>query len=287
MPLTNKQYDTIMREYDRRQYQDYRLQCTRIDQIYEQIPRIREIDSEISACSLRQAERMIDQEPGAMKSLKDELTLLKAEKEGLLLSAGYPADYLKMHYTCPECKDTGYIGRKKCHCFLQQEIRLLYSSSHLDQILAEENFSHLSYDVYDENENAKYFVKAEFFSLGHQLHIYDRNDRELGVIRQRLFTLLPAFEIEIGGQVKGEIRKQFSFFKPRYEIDYNGWRVEGDFLGWDYDVYNGCSSIIHISKELFRWGDTYTINFADPKDELEGLMLVIAIDAANCTQNNG
>lgn len=57
----------------------------------------------------------------------------------------------------------------------------------------------------------KYFVKAEFFSLGHQLHIYDRNDRELGVIRQRLFTLLPAFEIEIGGQVKGEIRKQFSF----------------------------------------------------------------------------
>ena len=59
-----------------------------------------------------------------------------------------------------------------------------------------------SYDVYDENENAKYFVKAEFFSLGHQLHIYDRNDRELGVIRQRLFTLLPAFEIEIGGQVK-------------------------------------------------------------------------------------
>ena len=138
MPLTNKQYDTIMREYDRRQYQNYRLQCTRIDQIYEQIPRIREIDSEISACSLRQAERMIDQEPGAMKSLKDELALLKAEKEGLLLSAGYPADYLKMHYTCPECKDTGYIGRKKCHCFLQQEIRLLYSSSHLNQILAEE-----------------------------------------------------------------------------------------------------------------------------------------------------
>ena len=48
----------------------------------------------------------------------------------------------------------------------------------------------------------------------------------------------------------------------------------------DYDVYNGCSSIIHISKELFHWGDTYTINFSDPQDELEGLMLVIAIDAA-------
>lgn len=32
---------------------------------------------------------------------------------------------------------------------------------------------------------------------------------------------------------------------------------------------------------------TTEMNFADPMDELEGLMLVIAIDAANCTQNNG
>ena len=46
-----------------------------------------------------------------------------------------------------------------------------------------------SYDVYDENENPKYFIKAEFFSLGHQLHVYDRNNHELGVIRQRLLTL--------------------------------------------------------------------------------------------------
>ena len=118
MPLTNKQYDTIMREYDRRQYQDYRLQCTRIDQIYEQIPRIREIDSEISACSLRQAERMIDQEPGAMKSLKDELTLLKAEKEGLLLSSGYPADYLKMHYT----------GVQRHRLYRPQKVPLLFTA---------------------------------------------------------------------------------------------------------------------------------------------------------------
>ena len=117
-----------------------------------------------------------------------------------------------------------------------------------------------SYDVYDEEGNPKYFVKAE------------------------LLTLLPAFEIEVGGMIKGGIQKQFTLFRPKYEIDYNGWRVEGDFLGWDYDVYNGCSSIIHISKQLLSWGDTYAIDINDPADELDGLMLVIAIDAANCTQ---
>lgn len=142
-----------------------------------------------------------------------------------------------------------------------------------------------SYDVYDEEGNAKYFVKAEFFALGHQLHVFDQNNREIGVIREKLLTFLPAFEIETEGVVKGTIQKQFTFFKPMYEIDYNGWRVEGDFLGWDYDVYSGCSLAIHISKELFHWGDTYVLDFGNPADELDGLLLVIAIDAANCSQN--
>ena len=142
-----------------------------------------------------------------------------------------------------------------------------------------------SYDIYDADGNRKYFVTAEFFSLGHQLHVSDAGGNEIGVIRQRLFSFLPAFDIEIGGVVRGSIQKQFALFRPKYEVDCMGWRVEGDFLGWDYDVYSGCSPVIHISKKLFQWGDTYVIDIANPEDELMGMLLVIAIDAANCTQN--
>lgn len=140
-----------------------------------------------------------------------------------------------------------------------------------------------TYDIYDENGEKKYFVKAEFLSLGHQLHIYDKNNCEIGVIHEKILTLLPVFEIERNGRMVGSIQKKFSLFKPKYEVDCNGWRVEGDFLGWDYDVYSGCSSIIHISKELLHWGDTYVLHFNDPEDEVMGLLLVIAIDAANCS----
>lgn len=142
-----------------------------------------------------------------------------------------------------------------------------------------------TYDIYDEQGNVRYFVKAEVFSLGHQIHVYDANRRELAVIHQRILTLLPKFEIEIGGRYVGMIQKKFTLFRPQYEIDYNGWRVEGDFFGWDYDVYSGCSPIIHITKELLHWGDTYVIDIANPADELQGILLVIAIDAANCGNN--
>ena len=157
MPLTNQQYDAIMRGYDRRQYQNYRLQCARQDEIYKKIPRIRSLDERISSCSLAHAEQLIslqDAEPKhdrreILTGLKERLDALRQEKEALLLESGYPADYLDMHYTCPDCRDTGYVGGRKCRCFHKEEIRLLYSSSRLESVLSRENFSTLSCEVYD------------------------------------------------------------------------------------------------------------------------------------------
>ena len=139
-----------------------------------------------------------------------------------------------------------------------------------------------TYDVYDENGEVKYFVKAEFLSLGHKLHVYDTMDNEVGLVREKLMTLLPVFEIEMDGCLQGRIEQKFTLFKPKYELDLNGWRVEGDFLGWTYDVYSGCSRVIHITQEILHWGDTYVIDIENPEDERMGLLLVLAIDAANC-----
>ena len=144
-----------------------------------------------------------------------------------------------------------------------------------------------SYDVYDETGIPKYYVKAEFFSFGHQIHIYDkRTGEELGSVHQKLFTLLPTFELVMGGRTVGVIRKRFTLFRQSYEVDYRGWEVDGDFMGWDYRVMQGNLEIMSISKELFNWGDTYGLYYQNPANEFPGLLLVIAIDAANCSHND-
>ena len=43
--------------------------------------------------------------------------------------------------------------------------------------------------------------------------------------------------------------------------------------------------VAEISKELFNWTDTYSINVYDPADALCALMLVLAIDAEKCSRN--
>ena len=140
-----------------------------------------------------------------------------------------------------------------------------------------------SYDVYDENGVARYFVQAEFLALGHQIHVYEKQTgREVGSIHQRLLTFLPTFDIIVDGQSQGCVSKQFSLFTPRYEVDFRGWDVEGDLLGWDYSVHQGKLEIMNISKQWLSWGDTYTLQYSNPAHEMPGLLLVLAIDAANC-----
>lgn len=88
------------------------------------------------------------------------------------------------------------------------------------------------------------------------------------------------------GQLMGHIEQRFALFRPKYDVDFMGWRAEGDFMGWDYDVYEACSAVVHVHKKILSWGDTYAIEFDDPKHEIPALLLVLAIDAANCSQNN-
>lgn len=140
-----------------------------------------------------------------------------------------------------------------------------------------------TYDVYDQWEEPKYFIRARAFSLGHQIYIYDRVEREVGSIHQKLLTFLPRFELMRGGVTLGYVQKRFSLFSPRYEVECAGWQVEGDFFGWDYQVLgpNG-ENVARISKKPFHWGDTYVLDIPRPEDEAMVLMLAIAIDAANC-----
>ena len=143
-----------------------------------------------------------------------------------------------------------------------------------------------SYDVYDETGEARYFVEAELFAFGHQIHVYDkRSGRELGSIHQKLFSFTPTFEIVIDGQVRGTVCREFTLFRPRYNVDFRGWTVEGDMLHCDYEVKSFDRRVMYIQREWLTWGDTYVLRYSNPADEMPGLLLVIAIDAANCNNN--
>lgn len=142
-----------------------------------------------------------------------------------------------------------------------------------------------SYDIYDEKENTIYTVKGQL-SWGHCLKIFDPMGNEIGTVREKILTFLPKFELYLGDQYIGCISKELTFFKPRYNIDCNGWEVEGNFLEWDYSIVDSSGTpVAVISKEIFHWTDTYVIQVYRPEDALCALMLTLAIDAEKCSRN--
>lgn len=143
-----------------------------------------------------------------------------------------------------------------------------------------------SYDIFDEAGNTMFVVKGEL-SWGHLLRIYDANGTELGYIKEKVLTWLPKFEMYIGDQYAGCISKEFTFFKPKFDIDYNGWHVEGDCFEWNYSILNSAGQgVASVSKKLWNWTDTYVIDVYNQHDALCALMLVLAIDAEKCSRKD-
>ena len=142
-----------------------------------------------------------------------------------------------------------------------------------------------SYDIYNEAGETVYVVRGQL-AWGHCLKIYDPYGREVGMVKERVLTLLPKFELFLRGQYLGCISKDFSFLRPRYNIDCNGWHVEGDLFEWDYRILDTSGRCVAmISKEVFRLTDTYVIDVCNSQDALCALMLALAIDAEKCSRN--
>ena len=142
-----------------------------------------------------------------------------------------------------------------------------------------------SYDIYNEAGETVYTVKGQL-SWGHCLKIFDTYGNEIGTVKERILTFLPKFEIYLEDKYIGCISKEFTFLKPKYNIDYNGWHIEGDFFELDYSILSqGGQNIATVSKQLFNLTDTYIIDVNDSQDALCALMLVLAIDAEKCSRN--
>ncbi len=146
-------------------------------------------------------------------------------------------------------------------------------------ILKQRVFSWLDkYDIYNENQEVMFHVQGKM-AFGRKLEILNNTGTHVATIEQKIASLMPTYRMYLGGQEVGKIKKEFTFFKPKFIVDYNGWDVEGDFWDWNYQIRSGNNVVANIKKEFFVFTDAYIIDVADESNILEALMVVLTIDA--------
>lgn len=195
MALTKQQYESIIRGYELVQNRNRHLLEERETEIFNTIPEYHQLVENTGSLSVSYLRRLLESESATSfgKSIRSKLSDITVQKKALLKKYGYPENYLDPIYDCADCHDTGYLPTivtdkpivsqsplsgasaadlhdftvttsRKCHCFRQKEISLLYEQSNIQEIIAKENFSTLSFEYY-EGEDRKRFQEAVRISL--------------------------------------------------------------------------------------------------------------------------
>ena len=92
----------------------------RLQEVYQQIPRIREIDEKFHGLGARLSRELILGREGEKGSrIRSQMDKLTEERAYLLTEHDYPIDYTDIQYYCDKCHDTGITDMgERCSCVL-------------------------------------------------------------------------------------------------------------------------------------------------------------------------
>ena len=115
------------------------LQRSREQEIYEKLPRVRQIDKQLAgsmALAVQAAFAKGQDGTAALAQVREANLALQAERKDLI-AANFPLEYLEDGPACPLCQDNGYIGATMCRCLQElcreeqrKEVSLLACGEH-------------------------------------------------------------------------------------------------------------------------------------------------------------
>lgn len=143
----NDIFQQAKRRIDRRRLEQMAAQSRRMDEIAEKIPEVMEIRRKLAMTSAEISKVILQRKTNLAEGLAriEEVNLrLQQRERELMQQAGYPVDYLEMQYTCPKCRDTGFVDGVRCEC-LKAEMRRLS----VEQLNASSPFQECSFEDFD------------------------------------------------------------------------------------------------------------------------------------------
>ncbi len=136
-------YKEVLREYDALRTQKAAELRERREAIYTKLPRLEEIERELSLLGVSTAKLVLMQpesREAALAELQEKQQALISERNELMAQNCLSPSLLKVEYVCEACQDTGYIGNEQCACMKHKLMDRLYDQSNVRDVIRMENF---------------------------------------------------------------------------------------------------------------------------------------------------
>jgi len=152
--MSSEILSTLLLEYDQKKRKAELDLEKRKQELYVRFPRLQEIESELNNFAINTAKSILNGSQNSLKNLNAKVAELKAEKEKILQNNKISDDFLKPHYECNICNDTGYIQSQNsasslCSCLRQKLLDISYNKSNISN-LDKENFETFRPEVFSD-----------------------------------------------------------------------------------------------------------------------------------------
>jgi uncharacterized protein YxjI len=140
------------------------------------------------------------------------------------------------------------------------------------------------FDITDDAGYTLFHVDGKAFSLRNRLVVEDPLGREVAAVHRHLVSLRPTYEITVGGEKAGEVRRNlFTPFRERFTIDVPGpddLEITGDLFDHEFVIERNGRQVASVSKRWLGIRDAYGVRVAQGEDPLVILASVLALDLA-------
>lgn len=161
--MTYETLNSLLKEYEQKKLKAEQEAEKRKEDLYEKYPKLKEIETELNNFAINTAKNILKNGNASteQKELENKVSSLKQEKENIFKQLNIPSNYLKPHYSCTFCNDTGYITDSNyktsmCSCLKQSLLDDSFNKSNISN-LNKENFSTFNPNIFsDEVDVAKY-----------------------------------------------------------------------------------------------------------------------------------
>lgn len=143
---TRENYRLVKEEIEARRINAISEADMRNAELRSRSAEIKEIDGELSKTGLKLFHAAcMGEDITPIQKRNEELM----KRRGEVISAlGLPKDYTEVHYTCPKCRDTGFVDTKTCSCFKELLLVKNIASSGMGKLIEKQSFDNFDINWY-------------------------------------------------------------------------------------------------------------------------------------------
>lgn len=141
-----------------------------------------------------------------------------------------------------------------------------------------------AYPIYDETGQVAYHIVGEPGQKENIIALQNRNGVELGRVKcRKTFWGSWRFSLWYDSQQIAAVEKVNRHGVVRYELRYNRWRLFGNVMAFEYDIYDGTYMVMHAGNEDNAYPGKYVLDTSYSNNEQAALLVALAMEAANST----